>query len=82
MSSCDSVCLREDTLLFLIFFFLKDKSGGSQASRICSDDKMDGSWAETSKGLADIRVFPFVKNEVLCMLKIWTVLLRERLKLV
>lgn len=63
-------CVSGKTLSSSSFFFLKDKSGGSQASRICSDDKMDGSWAETSKGLADILVFPFVKNEVLCMLKV------------
>lgn len=61
MSSCDSMCLTADTLLFLIFF-LKDESGGSQASRICSDNKMDGSWAETSRGLPDIWIFPFVEN--------------------
>lgn len=28
MSSCDSVCLREDTLLFLIFFFSKTNLEG------------------------------------------------------
>lgn len=61
-------------------FSSQRQSGGSWASRIYSDDKMDGSCSETSKSLPDIQIFPFVKNEVLCMLKVWIVLFWERLK--
>lgn len=60
MSSCDSMSHGRHSPL--PHFFLKDESGGSQASRICSDNKMDGFWAETSSGLPDIWIFPFVKN--------------------
>lgn len=60
MSSCDSMSHGRHSPL--PHFFLKDESGGSQASRISSDNKMDGFWAETSSGLPDIWIFPFVKN--------------------
>lgn len=61
-------------------FLLKDYLEGVGHLGYALMKKMDGSCLETSKSLPDIRTFLFVKNEVLHMLKIWTVRFWGRLK--